>query len=121
MQYQINVARIREALKNTEPTLTDQSQAKDTDINIVMKNFMGSRIVNARPGQPIGGDFTEIQGDLRHQLEIMQRLRAKLPTALAELPTDQLLGLTDDQLRTILTPPEKPADEPDNKPAKEDQ
>lgn len=120
MQYQINVARIRQALKNTEPTLTDQSQANDTDINIVMKNFMGSKIVNARPGQPIGGDFTQIQGDLRHQLEILDKLRARLPRALAELPTDQLLGLTEDQLRTILTPPEKPADKPADKPAKED-
>jgi len=108
MNYQANKAKSR--TKNTLPTLTDQSAAKETDRNIIVKKFMAT-------GQaPVGNQGfyadmthlpTDLQGFIRRARSI-PNLRGKLPGPLRELSINQLLNLTPEQLREKLTPPAPP-------------
>lgn len=97
---------------NTEPTETDQSQADQTDINIILNQFL--RTGNA-PGQqqPIYGDFTEFPTDLREMFDLARSVKTKieqLPDALARIPLNELVHMTNEQINDILP---KPAPEPD--------
>lgn len=98
---------------NTEPTMTDQASARDTDINVIVTQF---GIHGQAPGgadQPIYGDFTEFPTDLRETIEMGKRLayhKGKLPDALKDMPIDELLALTPETLRAKLTPADKPAE-----------
>lgn len=110
--YQKNrlVARIR----NIGPTKTEQSGAKDTDINVIIGKFKISGRVPAPAGDPIYGDFTTLPDDLRGMIEeakSMKDRRAKLPPVLRDLPVEELLSLTPDKLSSILSPPAQPAGE----------
>lgn len=93
---------------NTEPTLTEQSMARDTDINIIVEKF---RITGRVPGaqtEPMAGDFSELPDDLRGFIESaksIKEVRRKLPPQLREMPIEELLALTPDKLTSILTPP----------------
>lgn len=97
----------------TEPTLTDQAAARDTDINVIVAQFTIHGQVPGQTGQPMYDDFTQLPSDLRGFIERSRELetaKAKLPDALKKLSIDALLGLTTAQLTDILTP--KPADKP---------
>ncbi|QXP08238.1 MAG: internal scaffolding protein [Arizlama microvirus] len=94
------------------PTMTDQSQAKDTDLNVIMKKYAVTGRVPGAPGQPIYGDFTNLPTDLRGMIEEARSIkerRKSLPPQLRDKPMEELLALTPEQLTTILTPPEQPA------------
>lgn len=97
--------RLRAQTTNTDPTLTEQSMAKDTDINIIVQKF---RITGRVPGAqqtPIAGDFTNLPTDLREMIETsrdLKRRRAQLPPELREMPIEELLALTPDKLRETL-------------------
>lgn len=120
MQYQIN----KEAAKtrSTQETLTDQSAAKSTDINVIVKQF---RIAGTAPGpavEPMYGDFSELPGDLREMIETSRTIkerRRQLPPELREMPIEELLTLTPEQVSEKLkkpeppAPPTPPADKPD--------
>lgn len=98
---------------NTEPSLTEQSLANETDINVIISRFAVSGTVPGAAGEPIYADFTQLPTDLRGFLETAQRLdqlRSSLPPALRSKPVEELLTLTPEQLKTILTP--KPAEDP---------
>lgn len=103
--------------RNTEPTLTDQSSAKDTDVNVIMKTYA---IHGQAPGtnkQPMHGvDFTELPNDLREFIETGRTLNehmARLPKELRDLTAEQLFALTPEQLKDKLTPaPKEPPEEP---------
>lgn len=93
---------------NTRPTATDQSQAKDTDINIIVGKFGITGRVPGATTPPMGGDFTNLPGDLREMIETsrdMRRRRALLPKELQEIPVDKLLTMTPDEITAILKPP----------------
>lgn len=83
--------RNKEAAKyrNTEPSLTDQSQASSTDINIIVTQFL--RTGQAPPGaQPVYGDFTEFPTDLRTMFDMARSVREKvdqLPEELRGVPS----------------------------------
>lgn len=97
---------------NTDPTMTDQSQAQNTDINIIINRL---RDVGTPPPRnfavPMSGDFTGLPKDLRSLLELAKSANEKrraLPAPLRDMPIDQLINLTTEQLHAILTPPAKP-------------
>lgn len=94
------------AFHNTDPSMTDQSQAADTDINVIVKRHAVTGAI-ATGKQPIYADFTELPQDLRTAIETakgVHKLRASLPDALKEMPIEDLLRLTPEQLLAIHTP-----------------
>lgn len=102
----------RAIYRNTEPTLTDQSQAANTDINIIVTQFLRT---GQAPGQqtPVYGDFTDFPTDLKTMFELARSVKDKiqeLPDALQGMPLEQLVQLTNDQINDMLP---KPAPEPD--------
>lgn len=99
---------------NTEPTLTDQAGARDTDINVIVAQFGIHGQAPGAPGDPIYGDFTGLPQGLRESIETARRLdiyKNQLPDALKGMSIDELLALTPETLRAKLTPAETPADE----------
>lgn len=93
-------------------TLTDQSQARETDINVIVSRY---GITNQMPGtgaQPIYGDFTQLPKDLREFIDLGRSIedrRAELPPELREMPIEELLALTPEQLTDKLTPSPTPS------------
>lgn len=100
---------------NTEPTLTDQSAAGATDINIIVTQFLRTG-QTPQSKQMQYGDFTQLPEDLRGFIEMgrsIEENRNKLPEALREIPVEHLVRMTNEQINGILAPPEKPADKKD--------
>lgn len=99
---------------NDEPTLTDQASASDTDINVIVKQYTVHGQVPGIRSEPVYEDWTEMPTDLRGFLELgdfIRNRRAQLPDALRNKTDEELLALTPDELRTILTPAPTPAPE----------
>lgn len=99
------------------PSLTDQSQARDSDINVIVGRFLKTGHA-AAPGKPMYGDFTQLPEDLRGFLRTAQSLahyQQRLPEALRDLTTEQLLLLTPQEIATRLQPPTQP-ENPEAKP-----
>lgn len=106
------------ATKNSMPTMTDQSQADDTNVNVIVKkmSITGPR---TGPGNAQYGDYSTLPSHLRGWIELGRSLdtnRQQLPPQLQNLPLTDLLTLSPDQIDAILNPP-KPAD-PENKETK---
>jgi len=100
------------------PTLTDQSQANDTDINVIVKRYARTGTAPGAKNQPIYEDFTQLPNDLRTAIECARGLadaHAKLPDKLKALTHEQLFALTRDQIESMLKPEptDKPADPPE--------
>jgi len=98
---------------NTEPTMTDQSQAAQTDINIIVTQFL-------RTGQgpmgktPIYADFSELPHDLRGFIEMgrsIQEHQEQLPEQLKGIPLADLVRMTNQQINAILQPDDKPTED----------
>lgn len=99
---------------NDEPTMTDQSQAASTDINIIVTQFLRT---GQGPGgiNPIYGDFTQLPEDLRGFIEMgrsITTLRGALPEQLQGLDPRELFAMTNEQITAMLKPPEQPKEEP---------
>lgn len=116
MIYQKN--KIKAKTFNNQPTLTDQAGARDTDINVIVGQFLIHGQVPGNANTPLEGmDFTAMPTDLRGFIELGRSIdenRARLPPELKGLDTNKLLSLTPEELKTILTPPKK--DEPKEEP-----
>lgn len=96
---------------NKDPSLTDQSQARDTDINVIVGKFNITGRVPGSDTQPMSGDFSELPRDLRsfiEQARQLTRLHSELPEKLRNLTTQQLLELPPAELKAILEPPASP-------------
>lgn len=96
-------------------SLTDQAAAKHTDLNVIVSQF---RITGQAPGntlQPmVGADLSQVPEDLRGFIEQSRKLaehRKELPVQLQNLPIEDLLGMTGEQFKAILTPPKEAAKE----------
>lgn len=116
MYYQRNKQRAK--YRSAKPTMTDQSQAADTDVNIIMGKFGIGGNVTVMGKQPIYGDFSEIPNDLASMIRMARttaELRKKLPPQLQQMPDEHLFRLTNEQITAILTPP---APTPETPPAK---
>lgn len=97
---------------NNEPTMTDQSQAGETDINIILKRYGISGQVVGNGQEPIYQDWTQFPYELRDYIELarsMEDRRQELPEQLRDMPIEELLALQTDDIARILTPPEEPA------------
>lgn len=103
---------------NNEPTLTDQSAVAQTDINIIVNQFL--RTGQQPQGQPKHyADFTQLPNDLRSFIEMGRSIaehRANLPDQLREIPVEDLVQMTDEQINAMLKPPETPADDKKDSP-----
>jgi len=117
MSYATNKRNAR--TRTTAPTLTDQSQARETDINIIVGRYIHTGRAPGAAQQPMHGDFSQLPMDLRGFIESGRELtkhRRKLPKELQKLTVQELISLTPEQLSNILTP----ATTPPVPPAKED-
>lgn len=108
-----NWARNKERAKyrNTDASLTEQSQARETDINVIVGRMGVSGTVPGTTKTPMGGDFTNLPVDLREMIETsrtMKQARQNLPPELRDIPVDELLNMTATDIVARLTPP-KPA------------
>lgn len=101
---------------NTEPTLTDQASARDTDINVIVQRYTQHGQVPATMKKAMSGDFTDLPTSLRDLLEMGRQLqshRRNLPEELQGIPIKELLTLTPQQLKEKLKKPEPPAEQKD--------
>lgn len=108
--YAFNKANSRTT--NKRPTLTDQSAAKDTDRNVIVKKFMMHGQVPGGTKKPIFADFTHMPRSLQGFLAMAQsvpRLQERLPKELRDLTLNALLALTPEELQAKLKKPEPPA------------
>lgn len=115
-----NHARNKERAKfrNTDPSMTDQSQAADTDINVIVKRYTATGMLPEPQGVGAFADMTKIPQDLRGLIETsrsIEHYRNALPPQLRAMPMEQLLTLTNDELEAMFKPVEtnnQPKDEP---------
>lgn len=102
-------------------SVTDQSQAHDTDINVIVGRFLKTGGGVTSPGKPMYGDFSELPDGLRGFIRTAQSLnsyRNQLPESLRELTTEQLLMLTPSELASRLKPPTPTPAPPTEEPPK---
>lgn len=120
----MSYARNKERAKtiNNEPTLTDQSQAENTDINIIVTQFM--RTGQAPQGaQPVYADYSEFPTDLKSMFDMARNVKEQveaLPVQLQGIPLEQLVRMTTEQINAMLPKPEDKQSTPVNPPAKPD-
>lgn len=118
MYYAENKLKARTSNKGI-PTRTDQSQAKDTDLNVILGKFAISGRVTGTSQGAMYGDFTRIPRDLREMIDTARDLenqRKRLPKALRDMPVEELMALTPDKLKAILEPAPEPKEEPKEAP-----
>lgn len=98
-----------------KPTKTDQSGARDTDLNIIVRQLVQGGTIRGTTKEPMYGDFTELAGDLRDLIERarqMEKLRGTLPDALQALSITDLVEMDPAALNHLLKPKEQPKEEP---------
>lgn len=104
----------RAIFNNTQPTKTDQSQARETDINVIIKRYMVTGTAPGAPQEPNYEDRSQLPTTLAEMYEQARRMGAlhqQLPPQLQGIPTNELLNLTTEQINKILAPP-APTPEP---------
>lgn len=104
----------RAEYSNTDPTETDQSQGHETDINVIVGKYgIGNVATGNDPAGAKYYDWTQFPTDLQGMIEMARTVelhRGRLPAELKEMPMDQILALTPEQLSNILTKPAKTQD-----------
>jgi len=94
--------------RDTTPSLTDQGAARDTDINVIVGQFLVHGKVPGAKNPPLYGDFTELPKDLRGMIELANSLKTnkdRLPEQLRGIPIAELLALTPAEINAKLAPP----------------
>lgn len=92
---------------NNDPTETDQSEARETDLNVILTRYMQSGTVQSHGKQPMYMDWTEMPEDLRGYLEAreaMEEHKLALPEQLRDIPTEELLYMTPEEIHAKLKP-----------------
>lgn len=95
------------AYVETGKTMTDQSAAATTDLHVIVNQFLKTGQSGSR-STPRYGDFSELPEDLRgyiNQARALNHHRTRLPEQLRNMPTNELLALTTEQIAQILNPP----------------
>lgn len=93
------------------PTMTDQSGAKDADLNVIVERMIRTGTVTQAKDQPMYGDFSELPRDYRefiHQARSLEKLRGELPKELAALTVEDLVVMDNRALADYLKPKEPP-------------
>lgn len=114
--YKLNKERAK--FTNTEPTMTDQAGARETDINVIVARYGISAQMPVAGAQPMYGDFTALPEDLREYIETARSFanhRQNLPEAIRDMPIEELLALTPEELTNKLTPPAPTPADKENK------
>lgn len=96
---------------NDGKSLTDQSQADDTNINVILRKYGVTGVAKGVAGQPQYVDHTTLPKDLREAMEMARsadRLLLELPTQLRDKTVEELSKLTLEQIDAILHPPAEP-------------
>jgi len=99
---------------NDGKSLADQSQADDTNINVILKKYGVTGVATGRSGPPQYIDHSTQPKDLREayeQVREVHALREALPEPLRHKTIDELDNLTMEQLNTILHPPATPPEQ----------
>jgi hypothetical protein len=116
MNYERYIAnKLKAVHNNTEPTETDQSQARDTDINVIIGRFGIGHMAKGNGKVEMYEDFTDLPRDLRGYIEQargLDTLRERLPEQLKTHKLDELLQLTPQQIHGLLFP-QTPANRPE--------
>jgi len=97
----------RAITRDSTPTMTDQAGARDTDINIIVGQFLTTGRVPGSAKEPIYEDFSQLPKDLRGFIEMGRALdthRKELPEQLRGIPVERLVGLTRNEINAILAP-----------------
>lgn len=116
MYYQLNKAKSRTV--TTQPTKTDQAGAGETSLHTIISRYGVSGQMPVTNRTPITGDLTKMPTELREVFQMarsMRENRAKLPKQLRELPLEQLLALTREELDKLLKPASPPAPKEEKK------
>lgn len=103
---------------NDQPSLTDQSQAEETNLTRLVARFGISGAINGNPATPMYGDFSNLPEDLRGFIETSRTLedrRLQLPEALRNIPLEELIYMTPEALAEKLKPAEQPKPTEDTK------
>lgn len=90
-----------------DPTMTDQSQATDTDINVIVGRYGIGPLAMGTNKQGMTGDFSQLPEDLRGFIDMgrsIETLREKLPPELQNKSVEEIVALTPEQLTNILNP-----------------
>lgn len=91
----------------------DQSQARETDINVIVAKMGITGTVPGAPLDPIYGDWTNLPTDLRGFIETsrtLESLKQNLPEKLKAMKTEELLAMNAQQLADLLKPATPPAE-----------
>jgi len=89
-------------------SLTDQSQADDTNINVILKKYGVTGVARGVAGAPQYLDHSQLPRDLREAFDLTRRaedMRKNLPEGLRNKTVEELNKLTMEELNTILHPP----------------
>lgn len=93
---------------NSGNSLTDQSQANDTNINVILQKYGVTGVARGTTNAPEWLDHTELPKDLREAFDMAKRaneMKNKLPEQLRKRPIEELLNLTPEEVNAILNPP----------------
>lgn len=99
------------ATTNDEPSMTDQSGADDTDINVIVKRYgvYGTMPQGAKRPK-FGEDFSELPEDLAGFIQTarsIESLKGQLPATLAGLTIEDLLTYTPEAITRLAIPEQK--------------
>jgi len=114
-QYRARAKRLATRNHNEDgeiyPSMTDQSGAEDSDVNVIVKRYGVYGTVPSGKNPPqFGADYSEIPTDLRDMIESARMLeiyRGQLPDALKALNVEDLITMTPQAIADILKPPVK--------------
>lgn len=91
---------------------TDQSQARETDINVIVAKMGITGTVPGNAQEPMYADWTQFPVDLREYIETartMESLMEKLPEQLKGKRVEELLAMTPQAMVELLKPATPPA------------
>jgi len=87
-------------------TMTDQSGAEATDINVIVRKMNQTGMMPAGAKQPIYADFSDIPNNLKDMLDMSRNLeehRSQLPEGLQGLSTAELINTPPARLQEMIT------------------
>lgn len=88
-------------------SLTDQSQARETDINVIVAKMGITGMVPGSAQPPMYGDWTQFPEGLREYIEVARSLehhKNALPEQLKGKSVEEILSFTPQEMIALLAP-----------------
>lgn len=99
------------ATDDQTPTMTDQSGAEDTDVNVIVKRYGVYGTMAQGTAKPLyGQDFSELPNDLATAIETvrgLETLKDQLPDGLKNLTIEDLMTYTPEAITRLAQPEPK--------------